>query len=94
MREETGAQSAVAVLVKQASKDELTFLASGTLVSVKDYPQQGSEYATSKRRLYFRPNADLERLIAACAQHIISNPNNVRARLIRGSSYLKKGVPR
>ena len=73
------------------STDELALLASGTLVRARDLPGISVQDAASRRTLFYRP-ADLQRLIQACSRHISANPTNVRARLIRGSSFFKKGA--
>lgn len=44
----------------------------------------------SKRALYYRRNADYDTLITACSAKLSQNPRNMRALLIRASSYMKK----
>lgn len=59
----------------------------------KDFIDKEEEARKSPNRvLYFRRNADYDRLIEVCSRKLAENPRNVRALLIRASSTLKKGV--
>ncbi len=45
--------------------------------------------------LYYKGVADYDRLINVCTEKLLKDPHNIRALLIRASSYLKKGnIPR
>ena len=46
------------------------------------------------RALYYRRNADCDRLIQACTAKLDAEPSNARALLIRAASYTKKGARR
>ena len=46
------------------------------------------------RALYYRRNADCDRLIQACTAKLEAEPGNARALLIRAASYTKKGSRR
>lgn len=73
--------------------DELDRLARPTLTRRKDFIDKEEEARKSPNRvLYFRRNADYDRLIEVCSRKISENPRNVRALLIRASSNLKKGA--
>jgi hypothetical protein len=73
--------------------DELDRLARPTLTRRKDFIDKEEEARKSPNRvLYFRRNADYDRLIEVCSRKIAENPRNVRALLIRASSNLKKGA--
>jgi hypothetical protein len=57
-----------------------------------DFIDKEEEARKSPNRvLYFRRNADYDRLIEVCSRKISENPRNIRALLIRASSNLKKG---
>ena len=76
--------------------DELGWLTSGTLARRDEQVKSSLGRASRSRHLYFRPNADFDRLISVCTDHILANAGNaasVRARMIRASALLKKGVP-
>jgi hypothetical protein len=74
--------------------DELERLAKPTLTRRKDFMQEEEARKSPNRVLYFRRNADYDRLIEVCSRKISENPRNVRALLIRASSALKKGASR
>ena len=58
----------------------------------KDFIDKDEEARKSPNRvLYFRRNADYDRLIEACTRKLRDNPRAVRALFIRASSYSKKG---
>ena len=76
----------------ELATDELSWLSSGTLARRDERLGSRDGRATRSRHLYFRPNADFSRLIAVCNEHIANAPGNVRARMIRASALLKKGV--
>ena len=72
--------------------DELEYLSSATLTKRKDFLEAEEEARTAPNRvLYYRRNADCERLIQACTAKLGAEPGNVRALLIRAASYSKKG---
>lgn len=72
--------------------DELDRLARPILTRRKDFIDKEEEARKSPNRvLYFRRNADYDRLIEVCSKKLFENPRNVRALLIRASSNLKKG---
>jgi hypothetical protein len=57
-----------------------------------DFIDKEEEARKSPNRvLYFRRNADYDRLIEVCSRKLSENPRNIRALLIRASSNLKKG---
>jgi hypothetical protein len=67
-------------------------LARPILTRRKDFIDKEEEARKSPNRvLYFRRNADYDRLIEVCSKKINENPRNIRALLIRASSNLKKG---
>lgn len=73
-------------------EDDLDVLSKPTLTRRKDFIDKEEEARKSPNRvLYFRRNADYDRLIEACSRKLRDNPRNIRALLIRASSYLKKG---
>jgi hypothetical protein len=73
--------------------DELEFLSSATLTRRKDFLDREEEAKSAPNRvLYFRRNADNDRLISACTKKLQADPHNVRALLIRASSHVKKGA--
>ena len=73
--------------------DELEFLSSATLTRRKDFLDREEEAKSAPNRvLYFRRNADNDRLISACTVKLEADPDNVRALLIRAASYVKKGT--
>ena len=53
-------------------------------------PSQARKAPT--RALYYRRNADCDRLIQACTAKLEAEPSNIRALLIRAASYTKKGT--
>lgn len=72
--------------------EELEYLSSATLTKRKDFLEAEEEARTAPNRvLYYRRNADCERLIQACTAKLAAEPSNVRALLIRAASYTKKG---
>ena len=72
--------------------EELEYLSSATLTKRKDFLEAEEEARTAPNRvLYYRRNADCERLIKACTAKLAAEPSNVRALLIRAASYTKKG---
>jgi hypothetical protein len=72
--------------------DDLDALSRPILTRRKDFIDKDEEARKSPNRvLYFRRNADYDRLIEACGRKLRDNPRNVRALLIRASSYSKKG---
>jgi hypothetical protein len=74
------------------SKDELQFLCSATLTHRKPFLEREEEARTAPNRvLYYRKNADNDRLIEACTVKLRADPANLRALLIRASSQVKKG---
>jgi hypothetical protein len=75
-----------------AADDDLDALSRPILTRRKDFIDKDEEARKSPNRvLYFRRNADYDRLIEACGRKLRENPRNVRALLIRASSYSKKG---
>ena len=73
-------------------EDDLDQLSRPKLTRRKDFVDKEEEARKSPNRvLYFRRNADYDRLIEVCSRKIVANSSNVRALLIRASSYLKKG---
>lgn len=76
----------------QAESDELDYLSSASLQRRKDFLDRDEEAKSAPNRvLYFRRNADNSRLIHACTAKLRADPRNVRALLIRASSYIKIG---
>jgi hypothetical protein len=76
-------------------EDDLEQLQTGRLTRRKDFIDKEEEARKSPNRvLYYRRNADYDRLIEVCSRKIAADPSSVRALLIRASSYLKKGTPR
>jgi hypothetical protein len=76
-----------------AADDDLDALSRPILTRRKDFIDKDEEARKSPNRvLYFRRNADYDRLIEACGRKLRDNPRNVRALLIRASSYSKKGA--
>ena len=72
--------------------DELDYLSSATLTKRKDFLDREAEARTAPNRvLYFRKNADCDKLIAACSKKLRADPGDLRALLIRASSCVKKG---
>lgn len=62
------------------------------LLVCADFIDKEEEARKSPNRvLYFRRNADYDRLIEVCSRKLSENPRNIRALLIRASSNLKKG---
>ena len=77
---------------RETHDDELEYLSSATLTKRKDFLEAEEEARTAPNRvLYYRRNADCERLIQACTAKLEADPGNVRALLIRAGSYTKKG---
>jgi hypothetical protein len=80
------------VMDSDESKDELQFLCSATLTHRKPFLEREEEARTAPNRvLYYRKNADNDRLIEACTVKLRADPANLRALLIRASSQVKKG---
>jgi hypothetical protein len=76
----------------QDDVDELDRLSRPILTRRKDFIDKEEEARKSPNRvLYFRRNADYDRLIEVCSKKLSENPRNIRALLIRSSSNLKKG---
>jgi len=75
----------------QDEVDELERLSKPTLTKRSEYLDKDEDARKSSRHLYFRRNADYDRLIEVCSRKLNENPRNIRALLIRASSYLKKG---
>lgn len=72
--------------------DELQFLCSATLTHRKPFLEREEEARTApNRRLYYRKNADNDKLVEACTAKLRSDPGNIRALLIRASSHANKG---
>ncbi|KAL3142922.1 hypothetical protein ABBQ38_003209 [Trebouxia sp. C0009 RCD-2024] len=79
-------------LTAQSEQDELEYLSSATLTKRKDFIDREEEARNAPNRvLYYRRNADNDRLIQVCTDKLQGNPQNVRALLIRAASYVKKG---
>ena len=77
----------------QSEQDELEYLSSATLTKRKDFIDREEEARNAPNRvLYYRRNADNDRLIQVCTNKLQGNPQNVRALLIRAASYVKKGM--
>ena len=80
-----------------APADELDWLSSATLAR-REKQLRGADNSSNTRHLYFKPNADFERLIAACTARIAQLQGSsasgvlIRALLIRASALLKKGA--
>lgn len=71
---------------------ELEFLASSTLTRRKDYLGVEEEAKQAPNRmLYYRKNADVDRLIQVCSEKLELTPQNFRALYLRASSFAKKG---
>jgi hypothetical protein len=104
-----GAETIGAIILKEvevlsamsnaaAGLDELEYLARGSLV--REEPGQSHDTRVTgverapKRQFVFRKNADYERLIVACTKKLQQHPDDFRALMIRGNSYLQKGEPR
>lgn len=84
--------SAVKLSASPAEQDELEYLSSATLTKRKDFIDREEEARNAPNRvLYYRRNADNDRLIQVCTDKLQHNPQNVRALLIRAASYVKKG---
>ena len=80
-------------LLKETEQDELEYLSSATLTKRKDFIDREEEARNAPNRvLYYRRNADNDRLIQVCTDKLQDNPHNVRALLIRAASYVKKGM--
>jgi hypothetical protein len=74
-------------------EDDLEQLSRPKLTRRKDFIDKEEEARKSPNRvLYFRRNADYDRLIEVCSRKIAADAGSVRALLIRASSYLKKGA--
>ena len=74
---------------------ELEFLASSTLTRRKDYLGVEEEAKQAPNRmLYYRKNADVDRLIEVCSKKLQGSPQNLRALYLRASSLAKKGPSR
>jgi hypothetical protein len=88
-----GALNNLPTIVVQHEDDDLDRLAKPILTRRKDFIDKEEEARKSPNRvLYFRRNADYDRLIEVCSRKLAENPRNVRALLIRASSTLKKGA--
>ena len=71
---------------------DLDALAKPILTRRKDFIDKDEEARKSPNRvMYFRRNADYDRLIQACSRKLATNPANLRALLIRASSHAKQG---
>ena len=56
----------------------------------KDFLDKEAEARQNpSRMMYYRRNADYDRLVEVCSRKLRGNPNNLRALLIRASSYMK-----
>ena len=76
----------------RVEQDELEYLSSATLTKRKDFIDREEEARNAPNRvLYYRRNADNDRLIQVCTDKLQHNSRNVRALLIRAASYVKKG---
>lgn len=76
-----------------SEQDELEYLSSATLTKRKDFIDREEEARNAPNRvLYYRRNADNDRLIQVCTDKLQANPKNVRALLIRAASYVKTGT--
>ena len=83
----------VGATTEQDEQDELEYLSSATLTKRKDFIDREEEARNAPNRvLYYRRNADNDRLIQVCTDKLQNNPRNVRALLIRAASYVKKGM--
>ena len=72
---------------------DLDALAKPILTRRKDFIDKDEEARKSPNRvMYFRRNADYDRLIQACSRKLAGNPANLRALLIRASSHAKQGA--
>ena len=72
--------------------DDLQFLCSATLTHRKPFLDREEEARNAPNRvLYYRKNADNDRLIEACTAKLRVDAGNVRALLIRASCHVKKG---
>ena len=72
---------------------DLDALSRPILTRRKDFIDKDEEARKSPNRvLYFRRNADYDRLIEACGRKLRDNPRNLRALLIRASSYSRRWV--
>jgi len=79
--------------MRNTMEDDLDALSRPTLTRRKDFIDKEEEARKSPNRvLYFRRNADYDRLIEACGRKLRDNPRNIRALLIRASTCLKKGA--
>ena len=74
-----------------APVDELDFLTSATLTRRRDHLHEPDARTAPHRALYFRPNGDADRLLAAASARLEAEPGCVRALLIRASVLVKKG---
>ncbi len=73
-----------------SEQDELEYLSSATLTKRKDFIDREEEARNAPNRvLYYRRNADNDRLIQVCSDKLQHNPRS--ALLIRAASYVKKG---
>lgn len=80
------------VTLASGEQDELEYLSSATLTKRKDFIDREEEARNAPNRvLYYRRNADNDRLIQVCTDKLQHNPRNVRALLIRAASYVKTG---
>lgn len=75
-----------------ACVDDLQFLCSATLTHRKPFLEREEEARTApNRRLYYRKNADNDKLVEACTAKLRDDPGNIRALMIRASSHANKG---
>ena len=79
--------------IAKSEQDELEYLSSATLTKRKDFIDREEEARNAPNRvLYYRRNADNDRLIQVCTDKLQANPQNLRALLIRAASYVKTGT--
>ncbi|DBA99837.1 hypothetical protein WJX77_011850 [Trebouxia sp. C0004] len=88
----SAAKGSASASLAPAEQDELEYLSSATLTKRKDFIDREEEARNAPNRvLYYRRNADNDRLIQVCTDKLQHNSQNVRALLIRAASYVKKG---
>lgn len=71
--------------------DELDYLTRATLTRRREHLHEPDARAAPHRALYFRPNGDADRLLAAASKRLEADPECVRALMIRASVLVKKG---
>lgn len=71
--------------------DELEYLTRATLTRRREHLHEPDARSAPHRALYFRPNGDADRLLAAASKRLESDPECVRALMIRASVLVKKG---